>query len=77
MVHGINSVPEEIRTAVRNNGGGHANHALFWEILGPGKGGAPSGKVDDTITSTFGSFDAFKEQFAEAGVGGSAAAGMA
>jgi Fe-Mn family superoxide dismutase len=69
LVRGINSVPEEIRTAVRNNGGGHVNHTMFWEIMGPGKGGAPTGKVGDAITSSFGSFDAFKEQFAKAGVG--------
>jgi superoxide dismutase, Fe-Mn family len=69
LVRGINSVPEEIRTAVRNNGGGHVNHTMFWEIMGPGKGGAPTGKVGDAITSSFGSFDTFKEQFAKAGVG--------
>jgi Fe-Mn family superoxide dismutase len=69
LVRGINSVPEEIRTAVRNNGGGHVNHTMFWEIMGPGQGGAPTGKVGDAITSSFGSFDAFKEQFAKAGVG--------
>ena len=69
LVRGINSVPEEIRTAVRNNGGGHVNHTMFWEIMGPGKGGAPTGRVGDAITSSFGSFDSFKEQFAKAGVG--------
>jgi superoxide dismutase, Fe-Mn family len=69
LVRGINSVPEEIRTAVRNNGGGHANHTMFWELMGPGKGGAPTGKVADAITSSFGSFDTFKELFAKAGVG--------
>jgi len=69
LVHGINSVPEEIRTAVRNNGGGHVNHTMFWEIMGPGKGGAPSGRVGEAISSSFGSFDSFKEQFAKAGVG--------
>jgi Fe-Mn family superoxide dismutase len=69
LIKGINSVPEEIRTAVRNNGGGHINHTMFWEIMGPGKGGAPSGAVGDAITSSFGSFDTFKEQFAKAGVG--------
>ncbi len=68
LLKGINSVPEDIRTAVRNNGGGHANHTMFWEIMGPGKGGAPSGKVADAIASSFGGFDAFKEQFAKAGV---------
>jgi superoxide dismutase, Fe-Mn family len=69
VVRGINSVPEEIRTAVRNNGGGHVNHTMFWEIMGPGKGGAPTGRVGEAIASSFGSFDSFKEQFAKAGVG--------
>jgi Fe-Mn family superoxide dismutase len=53
--------------AVRNNGGGHYNHSLFWTILGPNAGGAPTGKLMDAITSAFGSFDAFKDQFAKAG----------
>jgi len=61
-------VPENIRTAVRNNGGGHANHTLFWQIMGPNAGGAPTGAIADAITSSFGSVDAFKEQFAKAGV---------
>lgn len=60
-------VPEAIRTAVRNNGGGHANHSMFWTIMGPGKGGAPTGSVGEAITRTFGGFDAFKEKFAAAG----------
>lgn len=63
----INSVPEAIRTAVRNNGGGHANHSLFWEIMGPNGGGAPTGALADAINAAFGSFDSFKEQFAKAG----------
>jgi Fe-Mn family superoxide dismutase len=67
LIKGINTVPEDIRTAVRNNGGGHVNHTMFWEIMGPGKGGAPSGRVGDAIKSSFGGFDAFKEQFAKAG----------
>jgi Fe-Mn family superoxide dismutase len=62
-------VPENIRTAVRNNGGGHINHAMFWKIMGPGAGGAPSGNVAQAITSAFGSFDTFKEKFNAAGVG--------
>ena len=62
LLRGINTVPEDIRTAVRNNGGGHANHTMFWEIMGPGAGGAPSGALGDAITSTFGGFDAFKDQ---------------
>jgi Fe-Mn family superoxide dismutase len=69
VVRGINSVPEEIRTAVRNNGGGHVNHTMFWEIMAPGKGGAPTGRVGEAIASSFGSFVSFKEQFAKAGVG--------
>src|SRR5271169_3674974 len=60
-------VPDAIKTAVRNNGGGHANHSLFWTILGPGSGGAPVGNVASAITGAFGSFDAFKEKFAAAG----------
>jgi Fe-Mn family superoxide dismutase len=60
------AVPEAIRTAVRNNGGGHANHSLFWTIMGPGKGGAPVGNLAQAITGAFGGFDAFKEKFAAA-----------
>lgn len=62
----LNSIPEDIRTAVRNNGGGFANHNMFWEIIGPNAGGAPSGALGDAINKAFGSFDAFKEQFAKA-----------
>ena len=69
LIQGLSTVPEEIRTAVRNNGGGHVNHTMFWQIMGPGKGGAPSGAIADGITGTFGSFDAFKEQMNKAGVG--------
>jgi superoxide dismutase, Fe-Mn family len=69
LLKGINSVPEDIRTAVRNNGGGHANHSMFWQIMGPNAGGAPTGAIADAINGAFGSFDAFKEQFAKAGVG--------
>jgi superoxide dismutase, Fe-Mn family len=58
-----------ISPAVRNNGGGHWNHSFFWEILGPGAGGAPEGKLGEAISSTFGSLDEFKEKFATAGVG--------
>ena len=61
-------VPEKIRTAVRNNGGGHINHSMFWKIMGPGGGGAPVGNVGQAITGAFGSFDAFKEKFNAAGV---------
>jgi Fe-Mn family superoxide dismutase len=56
-------VPENIRTAVRNNGGGHINHSMFWQILAPGAGGSPSGNVGQAITGTFGGFDQFKEKF--------------
>jgi Fe-Mn family superoxide dismutase len=66
LMRGINSVPEAVRTAVRNNGGGHWNHTMFWEIMGPGKGGEPSGAVGDAIKSSFGDFSKFKEQFAAA-----------
>jgi len=69
LMRGINSVPEAVRTAVRNNGGGHWNHSLFWQLMGPGKGGEPSGKLADAIKSAFGDFNKFKEQFAAAGVG--------
>ena len=69
LIKSINTVPEDIRTAVRNNGGGHANHSMFWQIMGPKAGGAPTGAIADAINSSFGSFDSFKEQFAKAGVG--------
>ena len=61
-------LPEDIRTAVRNNAGGHANHSLFWEIMGPDGGGEPSGSLGDAITSTFGNFDDLKTQVNDAGV---------
>ena len=64
----LSAVPEDIRMAVRNNGGGHVNHSMFWEIMGPGGGGPPTGALADAITSAFGSFDAFKTQFNDAGV---------
>ena len=69
LMRGINSVPESVRTAVRNNGGGHWNHSMFWQIMGPGKGGEPGGKLADAIRSAFGDFSKFKEQFAAAGAG--------
>jgi Fe-Mn family superoxide dismutase len=65
----ISALPESIRSAVRNNGGGHYNHSLFWTIMAPGKGGQPKGGLADAIGKTFGSFDGFKEKFAAAGVG--------
>jgi Fe-Mn family superoxide dismutase len=69
LISDLASVPENIRTAVRNNGGGHANHSLFWKIMSPDGGGKPSGKLADDIDATFGGFDAFKEKFNAAGVG--------
>jgi Fe-Mn family superoxide dismutase len=69
LIKDLSAVPEDIRTAVRNNGGGHVNHTMFWEIMGPGKGGTPTGAIADAITGAFGSFDAFKEQVNKAGVG--------
>jgi superoxide dismutase, Fe-Mn family len=65
----INTVPESIRMAVRNNGGGHANHSLFWPLLSASGGGAPKGEIASIITSTFGSFDSFKEKFNAAATG--------
>jgi len=65
---GISAVPEAIRGAVRNNGGGHWNHTFFWASMAPGAGGAPTGDLAAAIDSAFGSFDAFKETFAKAGV---------
>ncbi len=67
LIGNLSAVPEEIRTAVRNNGGGHANHSFFWQIMGPNGGGEPKGKLADDIKSSFGSFDAFKEKLAAAG----------
>ena len=69
LLKGLNSVPEAIRTAVRNNGGGHWNHSLFWQVMGPNAGGAPTGKLADAINASFGDFEKFKEQFAAAGAG--------
>ncbi|GGH26036.1 superoxide dismutase [Paenibacillus segetis] len=66
LIANLDSVPEAIRTAVRNNGGGHANHSLFWEIIGPNGGGQPSGKLADAINNELGGFDKFKEDFAKA-----------
>src|SRR5256885_9900612 len=67
LIKGISTVTDDIRTAVRNNGGGHINHTMFWEIMGPGKGGAPSGPIAAAITSTFGDFEKFKTQMNDAG----------
>jgi Fe-Mn family superoxide dismutase len=69
LMKGINSVPEAVRTAVRNNGGGHWNHSFFWESMGPKKGVEPQGKLADAIKSAFGDFARLKEQFAAAAGG--------
>jgi superoxide dismutase, Fe-Mn family len=69
LVGNLNAVPEDIRTVVRNNGGGHLNHSLFWTWMAPGAGGAPTGALGEAINSAFGSVDSFKEQFAKAAVG--------
>ncbi|MGX7394732.1 superoxide dismutase [Carnobacterium mobile] len=69
LVSNLTAVPEEIRTAVRNNGGGHANHSFFWKILSPTGGGEPTGELKEAIESTFGSLDRFKEEFAAAAAG--------
>jgi Fe-Mn family superoxide dismutase len=69
LIKDLNTVPEDIRTAVRNNGGGHWNHTMFWQIMGPNAGGAPTGALADAITASFGSFDKFKEEFAKAALG--------
>jgi Fe-Mn family superoxide dismutase len=68
LISNMNAIPEDIRGVVRNNGGGHANHSMFWKIMGPKAGGAPSGKLAEDINATFGSFDAFKEKFEAAGL---------
>jgi Fe-Mn family superoxide dismutase len=67
LVRRINEVPEGIRTAVRNNGGGHVNHTMFWEIMAPGGAKEPAGNLANAINQTFGSFDTFKTQFNDAG----------
>ena len=69
LLSGLSGVPEAVRTAVRNNGGGHWNHSLFWELMGPNAGGAPKGKLADAINTAFGDFEKFKEQFGAAAAG--------
>jgi Fe-Mn family superoxide dismutase len=69
LIGNLNAVPEEIRAAVRNNGGGHANHSMFWQVMGPNAGGAPTGAIADAITGSFGGFVKFKEEVKKAGVG--------
>ena len=68
LIGNLDAVPADIRGAVRNNGGGHANHSFFWKLLGPKAGGVPSGKLADEIKAAFGGFDAFKEKFEAAAV---------
>ena len=67
LIRNLDAVPADIKGAVRNNGGGHANHSMFWKLMGPKAGGAPSGKLGDDIKATFGSFETFKEKFEAAG----------
>ncbi|MBL8144649.1 MAG: superoxide dismutase [Acidobacteria bacterium] len=69
LIRDLNALPEAIRTAVRNNGGGHANHSLFWTLMAPNAGGAPTGKIADVIANQFGGFDTFKAEFQKAGLG--------
>jgi len=69
LIAKLDTVPEAIRTTVRNNGGGHSNHTFFWSIMGPGKGGEPKGALADAIASAFGGFAKFKEQFTAAAMG--------
>jgi Fe-Mn family superoxide dismutase len=69
LISNLDAVPEDVRTVVRNNGGGHANHTLFWQIMAPNAGGKPTGAVAEAINAAFGSFDAFQEAFAKAATG--------
>jgi superoxide dismutase, Fe-Mn family len=69
LIRDLASVPDDIRTPVRNNGGGHVNHTMFWKLMASGAGGSPTGAVADAINAAFGSFETFKEQFSKAGVG--------
>ena len=66
LADNCSAVPENVRTAVRNHGGGHSNHSLFWQIMGPGKGGEPVGNLGEAIKGSFGGFEPFKEKFAAA-----------
>lgn len=68
LIRNLNSLPEDVRGVIRNNGGGHVNHTMFWQIMGP-KGGNPTGAIADEVNKAFGSFDGFKEKFEAAGVG--------
>jgi Fe-Mn family superoxide dismutase len=66
LIANMSAVPDAVSKAVRNNGGGHANHSLFWQVMGPGGGGQPGGQLADAINGTFGDFDTFKTQFSDA-----------
>ena len=68
LIADLNALPEDVRGPIRNNGGGHVNHTMFWEIMKPGGGGEPTGKISEHIKKDFGSFEDFKKQFNEAGV---------
>src|SRR3954471_9018752 len=68
LIKDLNSIPDDIRAAVRNNGGGHVNHTMFWKIMKPNGGGNPTGAIADAIKSTFGNFEDFKKQFNDGGV---------
>ncbi len=67
LIRELNSIPEDIRTAVRNNGGGHVNHTMFWQIMAPNAGGEPTGAIGDAIRENFGDFESFKQRFNDAG----------
>ena len=69
LISNMDAIPQDIRNVVRNNGGGHANHSLFWKLMGPKAGGTPTGKLAEDINATFGSLEAFKEKFEAAGAG--------
>jgi Fe-Mn family superoxide dismutase len=69
LMRGVNTLPEAVRGAIRNNGGGHWNHSMFWKLMGPNAGGKPGDKVGSAIDDAFGSFDKFKTEFSAAGVG--------
>jgi len=69
LLAGVDSLPDDVRTAVRNNGGGHLNHSIFWQIMGKGRGGTPSGSIGGAINKSFGSFDEFKTKFSNAAAG--------
>ncbi len=69
LLRGLDSLPDSVRTAVRNNGGGHSNHSIFWATMGPKCGGAPQGELAEAIDQEFGSFESFKEKFSAAAAG--------